>query len=192
MSRRRLALAAAALLLTALTGCASGSPDTVATPGPAATAVATPTATSTPTPVATIDPADYTCETILLPSILADYEAKEKDGFTLQADFIERSRNFGGTIVNFAEFGGILCQWGYPSGETIDYGFSAITDEKQADQLTQLMTGGFVEEPDDRGILLVNADPAAITETYLFTDGYWFYGSDRDVLDLIVDNIPAL
>ena len=69
--------------------------------------------------------------------------------------------------------------------------FSAIRAEQQADQLTQLATGGFIEEPDERGILMVNSDPAAITETYLFTDGYWFYGSDRDVLDLIVDNIPA-
>ena len=192
MSRRGLVLVAAALLLTTLTGCSAGSPDTMTTPGPAATGPASPTPTATTTAVAIIDPADYTCETILLPSILADFTAKEKDGFTLQADFIERSRNFGGQIVNFAEFGGILCQWGYPSGETIDYGFSAITDEQQADQLSQLMTGGFVEAPDDRGILLVNADPAAITETYLFTAGYWFYGSDRDVLDLIVDNITAL
>jgi hypothetical protein len=192
MSRRRLALAAGALLLTALTGCSAATTDAGSTPAPVATATTTPTPTATPTPAATVDPEDYTCETILLPSILADYEAKEDDGFELQADFVERSRTFGAPIVDFVDYGGILCAWGYPSGETIDYGFSAITADQQADQLAQLMAGGFVEEPDDRGTLVVNVDPAAITDTYLFTEGYWFYGSDGDVLDLIVNNIPAL
>jgi hypothetical protein len=157
-----------------------------------ATTTPRPTATATSAPPAVVDPADYTCETILLPTILTDYQAKEIDGFTLQDDFIERTRNFGSNIINFVDFGGIICQWGYPAGETIDYGFSPITPEQEEAQLAQLTGGGFVETPDDRGTLLVNADPASITDTYLFTEGYWFYGSDGDVLDLIVDNIPAL
>jgi hypothetical protein len=178
--------------LAALTACSSGTAPTELTPAPVVTATPRPTPTATSTPAAVVDPADYTCETILLPTILADYEAKEIDGFTLQDDFVDRTRNFGGNIINFVDFGGIICQWGYPAGETIDYGFSPITPEQQDAQLAQLTGGGFVEEADDRGTLLVNADPASITETYLFTEGYWFYGSDRDVLDLIVDNIPAL
>lgn len=192
MSRRRFAVAAGALLLAALTACSSETAPPESTPVPVVTATPRPTPTATSAPAAVVDPADYTCETILLPTILADYQAKEIDGFTLQDDFIDRTRNFGGNIINFVDFGGIICQWGYPAGETIDYGFSPITPEQQDAQLAQLTGGGFVEEPDDRGTLLVNADPASITETYLFTEGYWFYGSDRDVLDLIVDNIPAL
>jgi hypothetical protein len=190
MSRRRLPVAAGALLLAFLTACSSQSGAAEPTAAPVVTATPTATATSAPPQSASTDPADYTCETILLPSILADYQTKEDDGFTLQADFIDRSRTFGANIANFADFGGILCGWGYPSGETIDYGFSAITPEQQDAQLTQLTTGGFIEEDDDRGILVVNADPVTITDTYLFVDGYWFYGSDRDVLDLIVDNLP--
>lgn len=203
MSPRRLAtitaLVVSAALAVSLAGCAS---DTAGAGSPESTSsAASPSApqgstTSTPTPTATaegIDPANFTCETILPPATLSVFAAQEKDGFTLQADFAERSRDFGSDLVHFVDFGGILCQWGYPSGtEPIDYGFSAITDAQATERITSLVAGGFVETDDPRGTMLVNADSESFPGTYLFLNGYWVYASQPDMLDLITSNLPPL
>lgn len=201
MSPRRLSTIAALAVTTALTfglaGCASDTTDTAEPAAPAASATSTtaPQESSTPTPTATaqaIDPDTYTCETILPPATLSVFAAQEKDGFTLQADFADRSRDFGSDLIYFVDFGGILCQWGYPSGtEPIDYGFSAITEEEATERTTSLIAGGFVETDDPRGTLLVNADSESFPGTYLFLDDYWIYASQPDMLDLITSNLPA-
>lgn len=202
MSPRRLSTIATLAVTTALTfglvGCASDTTDTAdpAAPAASATSTAAPQESSTPTPTATaqaIDPDTYTCETILPPATLSVFAAQEKDGFTLQADFADRSRDFGSDLIYFVDFGGILCQWGYPSGtEPIDYGFSAITEEEATERTTSLIAGGFVETDDPRGTLLVNADSESFPGTYLFLDDYWIYASQPDMLDLITSNLPAL
>jgi hypothetical protein len=163
---------------------------------PSATSSQTPVAsavpTATPSVAPVVDPADYTCETILPEATLAVFAEQEADGFVLQEDFIERSRNFGSDLVYFVDFGGILCQWGYPSGaEPVNYGFSAITTEQATTRITALTQGGFVVEEVDSGTRLVNADPVSFPDTYLFTDGYWFYGSDADMVDIIAANVPV-
>jgi hypothetical protein len=193
MSHRRLAVAASLLALAVLTGCSSqpAAPASTSTPA-AATSEPTVTATPTTVPTASVDPSEYTCETILSPTTLSVFVSKESSGFTLQADFEQRTRDFGGDLVYFADYGGILCQWAYPSGaEPVDYGFSPITPAETTERLAQLTDGGFVTSTHERGTLVTNADVASFPDTYLFMDGYWLYASDRDVLDLIVDNLPA-
>jgi hypothetical protein len=196
MSHRHLAAAAGLALLIMMTGCASATPDEA--PAEASTSTnsaapsTSPTPSSVPSATPTIDPADYTCETILPVATLAVFQDKASDGFVLQEDFEERSRNFGSDLVYFVDFGGILCQWGYPSGaEPVNYGFSEITDEQAAERMAQLTSGGYITEEDARGTLLVNADPVSFPDTYLFTDGFWFYGSDADILDILAANVPA-
>jgi hypothetical protein len=176
-----------------LTGCSA--------PAPVESAPTTPSATAapeaTPAPVATtaapIDPADYTCETILPPATLAVFDDLSADGFTLQDDFVERSRQFGGTLADFADYGGILCQWAYPTGANpVDYGFSPITSAQAESQMSELMSGGFIENEQNEGILVVNENAAEFTDSYFFADGYWFYANDPKMLGIIVDNVPNL
>jgi hypothetical protein len=188
MSRRHLATAAGVLALVILTGCAqhptTATPSSTATP----TTAPAPAVTSTPTPVASFVPQNFTCDSILSPAVLAQFK-KTKD-FTLQGDFVARSRDYGGDLVNFVDYGGILCQWAYPSGDTpVNYAYSPITAAQAATQMSQLTDGGYVVKSDPRGTLVVNADVSQFPDTYLFINGYWFYGSDSDVLNLIVDNL---
>lgn len=202
MSPRRLSttasLAVTVVLSIALAGCASGSAEQAESAAPTTPATSTAAPASTPKPSATptaeaMDPDNFTCETILPPATLSVFAAQEKDGFTLQADFAERSRDFGSDLVYFDDFGGILCQWGYPSGtEPIDYGFSAITEAQATERITSLTAGGFVETADPRGTLLVNIDTESFPGSYLFLNGYWVYASQPDMLDLITSNLPEL
>ncbi|MCU1405229.1 MAG: hypothetical protein JWQ43_1532 [Glaciihabitans sp.] len=197
MLHRPIMAAAGVLLLALLSGCSTQAE----TPAPASTAGAETTtepdsaggadATSTPSALPT-NTGEYTCESILSPGTLAVFEDQEEDGFTLQDDFIERSRNFGGNLVDFADYGGVLCQWAFPSGDgAVDYGYSPITDAQATAEMDALIAGGYVSQVDKRGTLVVNADAGSFTDSYLFTDGAWFYGSDKTVLNLIVDNFPA-
>jgi hypothetical protein len=196
VSHRRLSFTAGLALLLLATGCAAPSPDVspAASSSAESSPVATPSApTSTsPTPAPSIDPADYSCETILPEATLTVFQSREGEGFVLQDDFAERSRNFGSDLVYFVDFGGILCQWGYPSGtEPVDYGFSVITEEQATDRQSQLTPGGFVATDDERGTRLVNVDAVSFPETYLFADDFWFYASNPDMLDIIVTNVLA-
>jgi len=196
MLHRHLAVTASLALLLLVTGCASATPEAAPSDAPDSATSAAPTTSATPTAVPSavpaIDPADYTCETILPNATLTVFKNQEAEGFVLQEDFVERSRNFGSDLVYFVDFGGILCQWGYPSGaEPINYGFSVLTEEQATARMTALTAGGYLAQDDPRGTLLVNADPVSFPDTYLFTEGYWFYGSDGDMLDIIAANVPA-
>jgi len=195
MTRRYLAAAAGMLTLALLAGCSQAGTKEVAqdpaatVPTSSSSAAAAPTSTPSTIP---LESDSYTCKSILSPSSLAVFEAREDDGFELQDDFVERSRNYGGSLVAFADYGGILCQWAYPTGDgAVEYAFSAITPEQADDQLAVLTAGGYTATTEARGTLVVNSDPVAFPDSYLFTGGFWFYGSDPDVLDLIVDNLPA-
>ena len=178
--------------LTLLVGCGQQAPSGTGTG--AGTPDAPPTATAAPQPSATpdFDPAGYTCESILPPSFLDVFKAREPDGFALQADFVERSRTYGGDLVAFVDLGGILCEWGYPAGGVrTSYGHSTITEAEADERLAALLSGGFVTQPDDRGTLVVNARAESFPQTYLFVDGHWFYASTPALLDVIVDNLIA-
>ena len=178
--------------LTLLVGCGQQAPPGASTG--TGTPDAPPPAPAIPQPSATpdFDPAGYTCESILPPSFLDVFKAREPDGFALQADFVERSRTYGGDLVAFVDLGGILCEWGYPAGGVrTSYGHSTITEAEADERLAALLSGGFVTQPDDRGTLVVNARAESFPQTYLFVDGHWFYASTPALLDVIVDNLIA-
>ena len=192
MSRRYLAAAAGSILLAVLAGCSSAPETTTPTDVPVQSAAPVPTATTEEENAddGVFEPEDYTCETLLPAGMLTEFQSLEDDGFVLQADFEERVRNYGGALVKFADFDGILCQWAYPSGtEPFDYAYSPITESDAAAQRAQLVDGGYVEEETERGTLVVNPDTANFPDAYLFIDGYWFYASEREPLELMVNDL---
>jgi hypothetical protein len=191
MSRRHLAAAAGVLLIASLTGCAQQAATPQVTPTPTTTTSATPRATPT---AESTEPAfdfeNYDCETLLPPATLAVFQSKASEGFTLQADFTDRVQNFGSNLVGFLDNDGIVCEWAYPSGSVpADYAFSPISADDADDQMASLIDGGFVASEVDNGTLVVNEDVADFPDSYLFADGYWFYASEQDLLDLIVGNV---
>ncbi|MDQ1569407.1 MAG: hypothetical protein QOF79_81 [Actinomycetota bacterium] len=195
MSRRpiaTIALFAPLVLIVAatLTGCGSGSPAAQPTNAPtgASTGPAQSTPTATPTP--TFIPDNYTCESILPPATLVVFKSKASAGFTLQKDYVERVHNFDPNLSLFDDYHGILCQWAYPSAtRSVDYGFSAITDQQAATEQATLTKNGYAGTPGDNGTVFANSDTTDFPDTYLFIKGYWFYASDKTLLDLIVENV---
>jgi len=188
MSSRHLATAAVTLVvLAALTACSATPASTAA---PTSSATTTPSVTPTPTdaPAEQISLPDYTCETIL-PDVILDEFSKTK-GFDLKDDFVDRMRALGSTLVSFVDYSGVLCQWGTADKDGVSYGFSPITEEQSTKQRETLKTDGFVETSNDYGVLVTNPDKA-ITDTYQFTDGYWFYASDAAFLTQVVENAYA-
>jgi hypothetical protein len=181
--------AAAVALAVALAGCASQNPGAAATG--ASTPASTPTAsTPTPTPTPTFVQKAYTCPDILPPATLAVFKSKASAGFTLQKDYVQRVHNFSPDLSQFADWGGILCQWAYPdTQQSVDYGFSAITAQQATTEQASLTKNGYSGTAKDHGTVFVNSDTKDFPDNYLFINGYWFYASQSSLLDLIVDNV---
>lgn len=191
MSRRHLATAAGFLVLLTLAGCATTSSTPVTTQSAAAPTV-TPTPSATPTDDAPTKfvPEDYDCKSILPPATLAVFESKKSEGFVLQDDFTDRIRTIGDDLAKFADLGGILCQWAYPSGsQPVNYAYSPITADEASAKRADLAKDGYTETDNAEGTLVTNPDSSDIPDAYLFIDGYWFYGSTVDVLNVITDNL---
>ena len=198
MSRRSahprilIALLAAASAVT-LTAC-SATPSATATNSAAPTTAAT-NAAPTPTPTPTFVVSKYTCESILPPPTLAVFQSKKSAGFTLQDDYLQRMQNIGSDLVLFSTYGGILCQWAYPdSSKSVDYAFSAITDQEATDEQTKIKADGYAPADADHGQLWANPDTTDYPDEYLFISGYWFHASTDDVMKLLVDQtfqVPA-
>jgi hypothetical protein len=173
----------------AVSGCSQGHPSS--SPKPTSKSSVAPTDTTpTPTPTPTFVPAKYTCDSLLPPATLAVFKSKASDGFALQPDFTQRVHNYDPNLSLFDDYGGILCQWAYPEGgNPVDYGFSPITAAQSTTEQTTLTTNGYVASKGDNGTLLANPDTTDFPDTYLFIDGYWFYASEKSLLDLIVENV---
>jgi hypothetical protein len=182
-------VAATVVVAISLAGCASQTPTAGATG--ASTPVSTPTATTpTPTPTPTFVQKAYTCTDILPPATLAVFKSKASAGFTLQKDYVQRVHNFSPDLSQFADWGGILCQWAYPdTQQSVDYGFSAITAQQATTEQASLTKNGYSGSPKDHGTVFVNSDTKDFPDNYLFINGYWFYASQSSLLDLIVDNV---
>ncbi len=179
------ALAIAALLA----GCAQPTATPPKTTAPTTAATSAPP-TPTPVPTPTFIAKKYTCSNILPPATLAVFKSKESAGFTLQKDYVERVHNFSPDLSQFADWGGILCQWAYPETQnSVDYGFSAITAQQTTTEQEQLTKNGYVGTAKDHGTVYANTDTTDFPDTYLFIDGYWFYASTNTLLGLIVDNV---
>jgi hypothetical protein len=195
MSRRStatpLAFGAMLLIAVALAGCATTTTSSSPTKSPAPSAsAAAPSEAPEPAPTPTFVARDYTCDSILPPATLAVFKEKKSDGFTLQADFVSRVRNFDSNLALFDTYGGILCQWAYPGAtNTVDYGYSKISDDQAATEQAALAQNGYVATQEDNGTLLANSDAVTFPDNYLFVDGHWMYASSRDLLDTIVSNV---
>ena len=184
-------LATAILVLAAavaLAGC-SATGGTTPTAKPTKTVVHThPTPKPSPTP--TFAALKYTCNTILPPATLAVFKSKQSAGFMLQTDYLQRMQNIGSNLVLFDTYGGILCQWAYPdSSNSVDYGFSPITDAQASSQQATLTSTGFSGAAKDHGMLFTNTDVTDYPDQYLFIDGYWLQASSDEVMQLLVDNV---
>jgi hypothetical protein len=190
MRRSFLAISAAILTLTLVSGCASTSGTTGPTGGPTTAPSDTPTLVPTAAQTPTFVPQAFTCNTILPPTTLTIFTSKAKQGFKLQPDFLSRMKNIGSNLVHFVDFGGILCQWSYPDTQpAINYGYSPITFDQASAERTALATNGYVESTDQYGIRVSNPDKTNFPDNYLFIDGYWFYASDSQFLDLMIQNL---
>ncbi len=197
MTRRHLAIATGLIALLTLAGCSSTPPaSTPVASAPADPPSAAPTATETsgasepsegPQPFV---PGEYTCESFLPPATLAVFESKKEEGFVLETDFIERVRNYASNLALFPDLGGLLCQWAYPGMNLpVSYGYSAISASDAEKQRAQLVDAGNVESQNEFGTIITNPDTVTFPDAYLFIDGYWFYASSRDMLDVITRNL---
>jgi len=192
-TRRSISLGAAVLTVTvvtalALSGCSAGTSSTAShSPSPSASKSAS---HPTPTPTPTFAEMQYTCNSILPPATLAVFKSKANAGFTLQTDYMDRMQNIGSNLVMFNTYGGILCQWAYPSGEnSVDYAFSPITASDATTQESTLTSEGYAGAPQYHGTLFTNSDSTDYPDEYLFIKGYWFQASSDSVMQLLVDNV---
>jgi hypothetical protein len=186
-----LRVAAGVLVLAtaaALGGCSSSAGNTPthsATKGGPHTPSAPP-----PSPTPTFAALKYTCESILPPATLAVFKSKQSAGFTLQSDYLKRMQNIGSNLVAFSTYGGILCQWSYSdSSNTVDYAFSAISDDQATTQQAALTSTGYTGTSKDHGTLYANSDATDYPDEYLFLKGYWIQAGSDSVMQLILDNV---
>ena len=170
-------------LAVCLAGCAPSTADVDS--GPTRVASAEPTASPTPTPTPT-PTAAATCENVL---DAASIDAFASHGYTLSDDFVERGRDQGWPIIEFVDYGGILCQWGYANSDASEYyGLSKITPEGVATETARLTAMGFVREPHTAGELFIGPPTEGIQEHYLFAGDHWFVAFSVTRLDEIRRN----
>jgi hypothetical protein len=174
MNRRFLvAVALSAALVGAVAGCTaetpSAAPSTTPTPAPATTEPA-----ETPSSLIT------ECDDLVSPSDQKKYEA---EGWALSDDFVQRMTDQKSHLVTFVDYGGALCQWGFPNSDATDVlAGSAIDDAHEAEQRAYLEAEGFtLDQHNGADRYIVTSD--TFTEIYLFAGDYWFYGSSEAAID---------
>ena len=172
--------------LAAVSGCAATAPETAPT---ATTAPSAAAPSATPEPEATSDTAaaaseDPTCETIISPAVVSDFEAlgwtNFQDAFTV------------GTIT-LPE--GVQCTWGDLSASAEDvqqFGWAPITAAQAATAEQDLLAEGWRTEDSTGGAYVTeSADTAVATDdegygrTYLFGDGWAKYADTKQSLLLV-------
>ena len=133
-----------------------------------------------------------TCESLVDASSVAAYGS---NGFTLTppADFATKMHNEGNPLAAFADYGGILCQWGIPSSDNVDmYAYSPITDANATTQKSALLGDGASAESHADG-LLYHAFPDSEDEAwYFFGPGYWIWSyKDAAKIDEVLGHLPG-
>ncbi|MFE5410551.1 hypothetical protein [Microbacterium sp. NPDC056569] len=162
------ALALSAMLLTACAGTPEPAPEVTGNAQTPTAAAPEPSATPEPEPASTDDP---TCETIIGPSVVADFESL---GWTSQASPLY----IGSTEIQ----DGLQCMWADFEGPAGDhgqmFGWAPVTDADAVDLQEELEAQGWVREEDAAGVYITeSADTAIATDadgygmTYLFTPG---------------------
>jgi hypothetical protein len=169
MKRALVAGTLALVLVPALAGCTAGPPGD-STPGPGPTPAPSPAAG----PLAE-------CDDLVSGD---DREKFQSAGWKFTDNFEQRMADEHSHLVDFVDYGGALCQWGYPNSDAAEVFAGAPIDKtQQAEQRGYLETQGFALDQHngaDRYTLVVND---GFEEVYLFVDGYWFYGSSASIAD---------
>jgi len=174
-------LLTATLLMTACAGTSAPPPDAAETPAPAPTSPS-----PTPSGEATTGPtADPTCETIISPAIIEDFDSV---GWTVQA---EPFRIGELTIPE-----GVQCVWGdftVATDHVQIYGWAPISGDDAKDVQDELVDLGWrIEKAPDGVIVTERAETTVATDaegyglTYLFGDGWVKYADTKQGLLLVV------
>jgi hypothetical protein len=124
---------------------------------------------------------------------LADYASRANWGLTDPDDFAAKMHDEGNPLSAFADYGGVLCQWGIKNSDVVDmYAYSPITPTNVASQQSDLFAAGATVAAHGSGNLFhVNPD-SADEAYYYFGDGFWVWlYPDSSLLDEILGNIPS-
>jgi|GEM_PF-1795547 len=168
----------------------SASPST--TPSPSPTPSATPAPRPSPTPAPTAPPAEAAdaCAALLDAETAARFADSAASGWGPIDDFGDRMVAEGNVSGLFVEYGGVACQWGYPSsGDAFSYGQSAISAANAASVKSRLLSEGYVQSAGLGGELYclpVELSPTGDESCFLFVGGEWFYTSIASELEMIV------
>ncbi len=175
------ALLAATLLASTACSAPTSAPDSSKAPDPVATSPA-PTPDASPTAAPAGDP---TCETIISPAVVADFESV---GWTVR----EEPLRAGEMEIP----GGIQCVWGDFSVATDHvqiFGWAPIEEDDASEVQDHLVEAGWRVEKDPTGVIVTeSSDTTVATDdegyglTYLFGDGWVKYADTKQGLILIV------
>ncbi len=165
------------LILAGLTGCASPTIDAPAsTPEPSASASLPPAPSPTPTR------APVTCQTLVTPTAL---QKLTSGGSEFTADFEEKVRSepavFG--LRTFLDYGGIVCQWGFPNSDSVTVlAYSPLTVEQATLVRTNLLSDGWTPATQHDGSKIwttTNLDSyMGYHPAYVVAAGSWRYVLD--------------
>ncbi|GAA2012527.1 hypothetical protein [Microbacterium ulmi] len=188
MTFSSLRLGAAALVIAATavfaTGCATtpqAAPTEDSAPAPTQTDAAP---EGTATPDAPESPADPTCETLIPPATVADFEAV---GWTVQPDAF--------WIGSLEIPGGVFCRWGdfsTASDHMQMFGWAPISADDAKSVQEELVAGGWRKEEASDGVYITESPDTALTTddegyglTYLFRDGSVTFADTKQGLLLV-------
>ena len=173
-------LIAAALVLTSCSG-SPANPVGGESPTPAATSP-TPTASPTGSPPAVADP---TCDTIISPAIVAEFE---NVGWTARADAFRIGE------LELAE--GVQCTWAdftIATDQVQIYGWAPISAEQATAAQQQLVANGWRRESGPDGVYITESPETTVATdadgyglTYLFGDGWVKHADTKQGLLLVV------
>jgi hypothetical protein len=177
------ALVGAALLVTACAPSAQeAAPEKTATSAPIETAAPQPAATPTGQPATVGD--DPTCETIISPTTVADFESL---GWTTLSD------EFRVASVDLP--GGVQCIWGdfsTASDHVQIFGWAPITAAQTDTAVSELLADGWRREDGPDGVYVTEKSETAVATdaegyglTYLFGDGWVTYADTKQGLVLV-------
>lgn len=208
MRVHHLTIAAAACLL--LAGCAAepdaGGSSPSASPRPSASASPSDAPSPSPSPSPTATPSaapdaappqrtTSTCPSLLDSETTQRFAASEADGWMPIPDFGQRMVDQGNPIGLFVQYGGVACQWGYPSsGDAFSYGHSAISSADARAVQSRLTSDGYFARSAFGGELYcLPAERSVMGEEscFLFTGTEWFYSNVEDELEMIVSQARA-
>lgn len=176
----------------------SASPSPTASPAPSATPTPTPSSSATPTPSPTPAPAptaapaepNDACAGLIDAETTARFADSAGSGWAPIDDFGDRMVAEGNVIGLFVEYGGVACQWGFPSSsDAFNYGYSPISAANAASVKSRLLAEGHVQSAALGGELYclpVELSPVGGESCFLFEGDEWFYSNVASELGMIV------